>query len=80
MLDEEVDSGPGLPLLERQPTVLSGQVRSPLCRLPPDIRHDCHVPHRHHTAGRQTWNELPQQQVSAEFGLLKTNPRFSRSS
>src|SRR5271157_1364425 len=29
MLDEEVDSGLGLPLLERRPTVLSGQVRSP---------------------------------------------------
>jgi hypothetical protein len=29
MLDEEVDSGLGLPLLERRPTVLSSHVRSP---------------------------------------------------
>ena len=34
MLDVEVDSGLGLPLLERRPTVLSGQVRS----LKPHVR------------------------------------------
>ena len=28
----------------------------------------------------QTWNELPQPQLLTTFGLLKTNPRFSRPS
>lgn len=28
----------------------------------------------------QTWNELPQPQLLTTFGLLNTNPRFSRPS
>ena len=28
----------------------------------------------------QTWNEEPQPQLLTTFGLLKTNPRFSRPS
>jgi hypothetical protein len=35
---------------------------------------------RRDPSGPQTWNELPQPHDLTTFGLLKTNPRFSRPS